>query len=257
MTLPEIIRANVSRGVIDENGSALEMTLEPGLTDSEIATFEERIGFTLPETTRDLLRFTNGLTGGPLVALDFSSSSDYVGVDEENKFSPRTIGFAADGCGNHWGYALGPDATDLGPIFYFCHDAPVFLYQSPDLRHFLVEMFKLGEPSARSLIREVREDNIKNVWTTNPDLVPVVEARNSPDPVIADFARSLPDDWKLIDLRKPEIGDGFSWGRCREFKRHDRFAIFGLDFRRPWTLGSWLKELFRFRPAPPNTHSLQ
>jgi|GEM_PF-6763046 len=38
MTPSEIIRANISRKLVDENGEILKMTLEPGLTDSEVVT---------------------------------------------------------------------------------------------------------------------------------------------------------------------------------------------------------------------------
>ena len=243
MSPADVIRTYLSQTLVDEDGEPWELELLPGLTEEELAAFEARVGFALPEVTRELLRFTRGIVGGPLEMIDFTSSADYVAVDEDSGFGHKTLGFAADGFGNHWGYVLGPDATDLAPIYYFCHDPPVFLYQSPDLAHFLKEMFKMCAEPFESLVDDVHEDRLKNVWLENPDLAPAKQARQSSDPIMAWYAATVPDHWKLIDLRSPEIGQGFSWGRCRDFKRHDREMIFALDFKEPWTARTWLGRL--------------
>ncbi len=248
----KIIQENLKQGLADEDGEPWEITLEPGLSDEEIAGFEQRLGFRLPEPIRELLRFTNGITGGPLESLDFSSSAAYVQIDEENRFGNKTIGFAADGFGNHWGYVLNEGSKNLGPIYYFSHDAPVFLYQSPDLSHFLTEMFKMGKAPFKSLLDDVHEDRIKEVWKQNPDLIPVGKARQSSDSVIAEFAQTLPDSWKIIDLRNPVIGAGFSWGRCREFRRHEHLMIFGLNFKEPWSFSKWLSRFTKQKPQITN-----
>ena len=36
------------------------------LKRAEVAAFEARVGFALPEATQELLRFTSGIAGGPL-----------------------------------------------------------------------------------------------------------------------------------------------------------------------------------------------
>jgi hypothetical protein len=241
----EIIQDHLKRGLVNEDGEPWQITLDPGLSEEKIAEFETKVGFPLPESVRELLRLTNGIEGGPLETVDFSSSSASVWIDEESGFGEKTIGFAADGFGNHWGYVLTGDSgdlADLGPIYYFSHDPPVFLYQSPSLSHFLNEMFKMAEAPCESLLNEVHEDRLKEVWSRNPDLIPVAEARQSSDPLIAEFAQTLPDHWKMIDLRNPAFGAGFSWGRCREFKRHDRTMIFGLDIKEPGA-SNWFRRL--------------
>jgi len=243
----DIIRESITQELINEDNERWELSLLPGLTPDQIGIFEEKIGFTLPPDTRELLEFTNGIEGGPLEGLDFTSSNDYVGIDEESDFGWKTIGIAADGYGNHWGYVLSKDSRDLGPIYYFCHDAPVFLYQSPDLAHFLTEMFKMCRPPFKSLLEDVHEDRLKEVWLNNPDLITAENARSLGDETIAGFARTLPDGWKLIDLREPEIGAGFSWGRCKEFKRHRDSMIFGLDFKEPGLFSRWLRRIIKRR----------
>ncbi len=240
MSPVEIIRAAMASELVNEDGEAWEIKLLPGLTAAEIQAFETSLGFELPPATRELLEFTNGFEDGPLVLVDFSAADEYVGIDG-SEFGWKTLGMAADGCGNLWGYALSRDSTDLGPIYYFCHDAPVFLYQSPDLAHFLTELFAWCRPPFKSLVDDVHADRLKEVWLENPDLIAVEDARLMPDAVVADFARTLPDGWQVIDLRTPEIGAGFSWGRCEEFRRHPDAMIFGLKFKPP----GWFARLLR------------
>ena len=85
----------------------------------------------------------------------------------------------------------------------------------------------------KSLVDDVHEDRIKDIWEKNPDLIPVSEARKSNDPIITEFVEELDDEWKIIDLRNPEIGSGFSWGRCEEFTRHADEMIFALKPKTP------------------------
>ncbi len=242
MTPVEIIKEHLARGAADDDGNRLEPL--PGLTEEQLAAFETRIGFTLPPYLRELLLFCNGFGNGPgiVAGVDFSSSDEAFALDEESGFGWKTIGFAADGRGNHWGYVLGKGSRELGPVYYFSHDPPVFLYQASGLAGFLVEMFKLCDPPHESAISAVHGDELKNVWVENPGYITVENARASSDPVLADFARSLPDHWKVMDLRNPHPGDGFSWGRCRDFRRHDEYPVFGMDFKQPGWLTRFLRK---------------
>ncbi len=243
MRLADIIRTALAQNLSNEDGEPLEISLLPGLTPEQVSDFETKIGFPLSSDIRELLEFTNGIENGPLVAVDFTSSCDYVGIGERSEFGWMTIGFAADGCGNHWGYVLSKDSRELGPIYYFCHDPPVFLYQSPNLAHFLNEMFKMCMPPFKSLVDDVHGDRLKEVWLDNPGLVAVEDARAMGDHILSDFARTLPEGWKLIDLREPEIGAGFSWGRCKEFRRHPDAMIFAMEFKEPGRFSRWLRRL--------------
>ncbi len=242
MTPVEVIEHYRNLELTDEKGQPWELELEPGISAEQLAEFESALGFTLAEPTRELLRYTNGLSGVPIQGLGFSD----LDIVRDTGFCDAFLFLAQDDCGNHWGYALDRTSRDLGPIYFFCHDAPVILYQSPHLSHFLEELFKMGRPPHESLIEEVLEEKVMEVWTGNPGLIPVEEARQSSDKAIAEFAKTLPDDWKVKDLRQPEVGDGFSVGRCREdrYQRHPDYMIFGLDFKEPQSLGQKLKGLF-------------
>ena len=247
----DLIRAALNEELVTEDGEPWDMSLLPGLSLEQIRDFEAEVGFSLPPETRELLEFTNGIENGPLEGLEFTSN-EYVSVDEENEFGWMTIGIAADGFGNNWGYVLSKDSTDLGPIYFFCHDAPVYLYQSPDLSHFLTEFFKMCRPPFKSLIHDVHEDRIKEVWLDNPDLIAVEEARKMKDSTVSEFAQTLPNDWKLIDLRNPGIGGGFSWGRCRKFRRHPDAMVFGLDFKEPGRFWRWFRRLTKRKDNESN-----
>lgn len=59
------------------------------------------------------------------------------------------VDMAHDGFGNYWVADLTSRSTEWGPIYFACHDPPVVVFQSPNLSHFLAEVLKLGDPTAR------------------------------------------------------------------------------------------------------------
>jgi hypothetical protein len=63
------------------------------------------------------------------------------------------------------------------------------------------------------------------------------------DADIKEFAKSLDENYLLIDMRNPQIGDGFSWGRYGPKTVNKRFGekrIFAYEIRK-----SFLQRLFR------------
>lgn len=109
---------------------------------------------------------------------------------------------------------LMPTSTTWGPIYYVCHDPPVTLYQSPDLARFLEECFKLAMPPNLSLVEDVIEDRIRQVWRTNPDLVSSEALPSIIDVAIRSFAANLGPGWLISDLRTAKPGDGFPGGNA-------------------------------------------
>ena len=91
----EIIRNALAEEMIDEDGNPWEMSLLPGLAEDEIAIFENKIGFSLPSELRELFEYTNGMDGGPLAAIDFTSSVDYVDVGYEDLFGREYYWFCS------------------------------------------------------------------------------------------------------------------------------------------------------------------
>ena len=105
------------------------------------------------------------------------------------------------------------ESTTWGPIFFACHDAPVIVFQTNSLTHFISELLLFGNPPWRSEIDDVHEQYHHRIWRDNPGTLTYEQCVSSTDPDLAAFARSLDETYLFIDLRSPKIGDGFSWGR--------------------------------------------
>jgi hypothetical protein len=152
-----------------------------------------------PDDVRDLLEFCSGIEG-TLEQIDFTgrSFSDGFGPDF---LMPHGFPIAHDGFGNFWAVDLQPGNAHWGPIYFAGHDAPVMLLQSATLQHFMIEVFRMYTPPHKSLIDDVHEDRIFQVWRQNPGLVPHAAALVSPDADIQAFAAGLAPGFDLIDLR--------------------------------------------------------
>lgn len=126
---------------------------------------------------------------------------------------------------------------------FACHDAPVVLYQSPDLASFLAEVFRMSTPPHESLVDDVHQDRLFEVWRSNPGVLMQSVAAASSDPALRAFAEALPEGFQIVDLRTASPGMGFSWGRYgprTELRRHGYDRIFG--YARPHPLGVFTKQ---------------
>ena len=210
MTPTEVIRDATGRPLSDEDGNPLVLKLRPALADAEIEAFAKQLPCPLPAEIRELLAYCTGFDEGPVDLVDFTGrdcSFEYPDA------LPHGHPIAGDGFGNFWVVDLSPSSTQWGPIYFACHDAPVILYQSPTLEHFLVELFRFSQPPYASLVDDVHEDRLFQVWRKNPGVLPQQECLKSEDPGIRQFARELDATFQIIDLRNAEVGFGFSWGR--------------------------------------------
>ena len=170
---------------------------------------------------------------------------DFTGRDCDVELSdlfPHGHPFAADGSGNFWVVDLLPTSTQWGPIYYACHDAPVILYQSPTVEHFLAELFKGSEPPYKSLVDDVHEDRLFEVWHKNPGVKEQAECLRSNDEDLKRFAQALDASYQIVDLRNPQVGSGFSWGRYGPRTVVRRFGTVPLfAYQKP---SSFLRKLF-------------
>jgi hypothetical protein len=73
------------------------------------------------------------------------------------RFSPIRKTLATDGYGKSWIVDLTRESTSFGPIFYACHDAPVIVYQTDSLLHFVEEVVVSGNKPWKSEIVDVHE----------------------------------------------------------------------------------------------------
>ena len=231
MTPAELVRDATSRPLSDERGREIRIELRPGLSPAEIDEFAQRLPCALPGEIRDLLVLCQGFEGGPVDFVDFTG--------EECSFEyapafPHGHPIAADGFGNFWVVDLLPTSSHWGPIYFACHDAPVILYMSPSLDHFLTELFRCCQPPHVSLVNDVHDDLLFEVWRTNPGVISQTECLTSTDPDLSAFARSLDPSFQIIDLRLPDVGFGFSWGRYGPntvVRRHGELPLFAYQKR--------------------------
>lgn len=222
----DVIREAMGKALVDEDGESVRLELLPPLSDSEIASFAERLPCPLPPEIRELLSVCSGFEGSAADVVDFTGVRCL--FDYEAVF-PHGLPIAADGFGNFWVVDLQPASQDWGPIYFARHDTPVILYQSPNLAHFLVELLKLSEPPHRSLVDDVHEDRLFQVWRNNPGVRPREECLASDDLELRGFAKELDPWFEIVDLREPRPGVGFSWGRYGPntvVRRHGTLPIF-------------------------------
>jgi cell wall assembly regulator SMI1 len=223
---------------IEAIGASAATTFEPAppLSDGEIASLEAELGHRLPHDLRRLLEHTGAIAGAPL-ELDFTGRTMDIEVHE---LFPAGVPIAHDGAGNFWIVDTNPDDLADAPVFYACHDAPIVLYQSNDVGDFLHEVFRKldGEPS---LVDDVHEDRLSRVWQESPGTIDHSSALAG-DPDLSAFATRLDDRWTFVDLRSPQVGMGFAWGRHgprTEVRRHgyQRLVAYALPERKPGLLG--------------------
>ena len=230
MTPLEIIRRAQAGTLIDEDGNVDTLELLPGLSKRELQDFADRVPCRIPPEIAELLGACRGFYGTV-------EQVEFTGRDLAFAFEaafPYGFPIAADGFGNFWIVDLHPGSTVWGPIYFACHDAPVILYQADSLEQFVEELFRMFEPPHQSLVDDVHEDRLANVWRTNPEVLSYEECLRSEDPILSAFARELDERFQIIDLRQAKPGDGFSWGRYgprTQIRRFGTHAVFA--YRKP------------------------
>jgi hypothetical protein len=193
---------------INEDGYRDDFKLRPPLTEGELSAFEAGLPCALPDAIRELLKFARGFDG-VLDGIEFADSSEF-GLEE---IFPHARTLAADGYGNFWVVDLTQESKSFGPIFYACHDAPVIVFQSDSLLHFIQEVIRFGNKPWKSEIDDVHETFSGRIWLENPCVLSFAQSLASGDPELKAFAQSLDESWEFADLRHPKLGDGYSWGR--------------------------------------------
>ena len=210
---------------MDTRGRAVALELAPAAPSEELDRLEHELGLLLPIELRGTLEVTAGIEGSALDAIDFTGATLDVEVRE---LFPAGLPIAHDGAGNFWVLDLTPDDPETAPVFFLCHDAPVVLYQAPSLGAFLHETFRMSIPPHESLVDDVHEDRLFRVWRENPGAIEWSEALAADDD-LRGFAQQLDNRFQIVDLRSPEIGMGFSWGRYgprTEVRRHGFQRLF-------------------------------
>lgn len=225
MTAVQEIQNAQATELLNEDGESVALELSSGLSDVDVKALEDRVGLPLPEELRMLLGFCSGIEG-VLDQVDFTGATL---AFEMAEIFPNGLPIAGDGFGNFWVLDITPHAASVAPVFFACHDAPLILHQSDDLAGFLREVFKMNVPPHKSLVDDVHEDRLFQVWKTNPGVISHHDATLSEDGTLKAFAAQLDDRFQFIDLRAATPGLGFSWGRFgprTEVRRNGHERIF-------------------------------
>ncbi len=154
-------------------------------------------------------RVTRGCECGDLGIVDFAGLPGGFGREE---ISPPALSIAGDECGNFWVMDLTTGSQTWGPIYYACHDAPVFVHQTSSLAYFIEEALRGEIAPWKSAIGDVHDELSHQVWRTNAGVLSYEECATSSDVDLRAFAKSVGPTYEFVDLRSPKLGDGFSWG---------------------------------------------
>jgi hypothetical protein len=208
----------------------------PGLSEQGLHEFQHGLPGRMPREVEDLLRYASGFHSKAINYVDFTGQSYRF---EFKEIAPNGLAIAQTNEGNFW--AVDVKATgDWGEVFYFSHDPPVVAVQFDSLEGF-IEAADGGDQiveTARVLADEIWRDRSAGAMAT--------EIRKSSDETLAQFARSLPDNFRLFDLRGSTAPRGFAWGRAgpqAHCRRLDHDLIFAVEESSP-TKG-FLKKLLR------------
>jgi len=206
MSTRDVLLGASGRRLIDIDGEEEVVTLMPPASPARIAEIEGGLGFALPGELSELLHTSAGLD--MLESLDLAS----IGPCPWGAPLGPVMTPVGDGAGNFWVLELRPDMRTLGPVWFVCHDAPVLVYQSPDLATFVGDYLRFCAKPHDGPVAEVVRESIRRVWTQTID-VPRANLLDSEDEVLRDFARRLDDRWFIRDLRRARPGDGMPLGR--------------------------------------------
>jgi cell wall assembly regulator SMI1 len=219
----EVLRRARSGGLVDERGREVRLDFADPLTRADIDELGAEVEAPLPRELTAVLAETRAIDG--VEPIDFTGRMMDV---EAGELSPAGLPIATDGAGNFWVLDLTPDDRETAPVFFLCHDPPVFAFQSPTLGDFLDELFRGYAPPHRSLVRDLRETTVHEIWRTNPGVIGR-DAALGTDVELSAFAATLEEEFDIVDLRAPEVGMGFAWGRYgprTELRRHGYARLF-------------------------------
>lgn len=149
-------------------------------------------------------------------------------------FAPNAVALAADGCGNSWSVDLGPESRTWGPVYYFCHDPPVIVYQFPSAAELLQELHR---PPSQSDLGDILRDWSHRIYRMDALVVAHEEAiRRDRDP--AEFATTLGAGFHYVDLRN-------RFGPETQILRHSRLPLVAV--RIPAKETPWWRSIFGSR----------
>lgn len=207
-------------------------TFFPGLSEQELSQFRRELGGLIPNEIEELLLYSAGFAHKPQGTVCFTG---HEGFGFEEAF-PLSVALLPDGCGNFWVIDINPESGAWGSVFYVCHDPPVIVVQAPELGVFLSQVLDPNYSKPKNALNFVRKEAAMRIWGEDPWLISAHDARLAEDAVVSAFAKRLPDNFRIADLRSKKVGSGFSWGLAGPntiIQRCGADLLFGVEQKPP------------------------
>lgn len=219
------------------------VTVRPGLSNTEIARFQEQLPGPLPPDIAGLLVYSAGFDadlGGQLDSRDRVTGPAevlFTGTGDVALPSvlPCPIALLGDGFGNFWVVDVHPNGV-WGAVVFLCHDPPVVVIQAGDIASFLDQILNPEGSDPKYALKYVRNAATTEIWKHDPWLLSAKDGQSAQDPLLSAFASQLPDHFKIADLRSAQTGCGFSWGKAgsvSDIRRSGTELLFGIEPKRP------------------------
>jgi len=138
------------------------------------------------------------------------------------------------GYGNFWILDV-DNYGNWGHVYYVCYDPAVVVKHSEDLTEFIKHVDEFGRQGSKSHLDIIHEKTVMDIWTTSNGFVDGIQARNSEDATLRQFATQLADNFVVADLRNKPNGAGFAWGKfgpnTDNAIRHETELLWGFEKR--------------------------
>lgn len=200
MTPTQQLNSILSNNYENEDGDQFKIELLAGLNDSEIFELKAKLPNNhLPNDIEELLRLCKGFYFESFDEVNFDSFGDF---GFESLF-PNSIELAGDGFGNFWILDISHEG-DWKSVYYVSHDPPVVVKQADNLSQFIRQIDEYGKDQINSVIHEVHEIVVFEIWNSNNDLKLKSKKESETHYTIELY---------IADLKQKGIKTGFSWGK--------------------------------------------
>ena len=191
----------------DEDEDLIDITLLPKLNVDQISALKAQIpqGH-LPADIESLLEYTAGLTF-EYYFMDEVSFTNF-GAFGFSQLIPFCLTLAGDGAGNFWLVDIGRNG-EWGVVYFVCHDPALIVKQANNLTEFLEQLHNELLSPAASLISEISDQKLMEIYEDEAFLFSYEEAMQSGEAELQSFAKEYNEEWVFGDLRNAKIGDGF------------------------------------------------
>ncbi len=199
---------------MNADGEEQDFKFFPGLSDEAIQKVQlEQCpdGHPLPLDLVELLKECSGID------CDWFTRFDGAVEGQTAEFLMRNeICMTVDGFGNSWNIYPSAEGDTLSHILYVSHDPPVIVYHCHGLEAFLLDWATGYEPPYKNRMSAMLDGTSLRVYNGFKDLELATSHRESSDSVLAEFARSVPDHFRIADLRGHQFGMGIMWSLDRK-----------------------------------------